>query len=100
MVGMRTDEIAFGVALIVLFLALSFLTEMMRRQVHEARYGNQQIGPSDVRFVNDLLGQNGIWDSHKRLYRRSRLRACFLTVIMALLFCFTLGAYLYFQARQ
>lgn len=42
-------ESAFGVA-VVLFAALAFMQVMMRQQVHHARFGNQEIGPSDVRF--------------------------------------------------
>ena len=93
---MRTYEIA----VVVLFVLLVLITEMMRRQVHEARYGSQKISPWDVRFVNDLLGQYGIWISHKRLYQRSGLRSPFWAILIALFICLGLGAYVYLHAHR
>jgi len=89
-------EIAVS-AFVVLFSALVLVTEMMRRQVHQGRYGNQQVSPFDRRFVNDLLGEGGIWKSHKQLYPRSGLRSCFWAVMVALLICVMIGVFLYVQ---
>ena len=63
-------EIVFVMA-VVLFAALSFMQVIMRQQVHQARFGNQEISPWDGRFSNNLLGQYGIWKLHKRAYERS-----------------------------
>ena len=98
-VGLRTYEIAVGASLVVVFFALVLIAEAMRRQVHEGRYGNQQVGPWDAHFVNTLLGQHGLWNSHKRLYQRSRLRSCFSALLIALFICFVVGAYVYLYAR-
>jgi len=95
---MCTYEIGIGVSLVVLFFSLVLIAEAMRRRVHEARYQNQQISPWDVRFQNDLLGQYGIWNSHKRLYQRSSLRSWFWTVLIALFVSMVLGAYVYVYA--
>jgi len=62
---MPTYEIALLIA-VALFAALSFMQVIMQWQVHQARFGNQEIGPWDVRFSNSLLGQYGIWKMHKR----------------------------------
>ena len=97
---MRTYETAFEVSTVVLLVVLVLIGEMMRRQVHEARYGNQQISPWDRRFVNDLLGRSGIWGFHKQLYQRSSLRLWFLVVLAALLTCLALSAYVYLQAHR
>jgi hypothetical protein len=77
-------EIAFGSA-IVFFAALSFMQVMMRQQVHHARFGDQAISPSDVRFSNNLFGQYGIWNLHKRAYERSALRYSFVAASMVFL---------------
>jgi hypothetical protein len=83
-------EIAFVVAAI-LFAALGFMQHVMRQQVHQARFGNQQISPWDVRYSNPLFGQYGIWALHKRAYERSGLRSLFLAVSLALLASLTVG---------
>lgn len=72
---------------VVLFFVLSFLQVIMRQQVHQARFGNQEISPWDVRFSNSLLGQYGIWNLHKRAYERSFLRSFFIAISLALLAC-------------
>ena len=77
-------EIAFGAAL-VLFAALSFMRGMMRQQVHHTRFGDQEIRPWNERFSNNLFGQYGIWNLHKRAYERSLLRSSFLAVSVAFL---------------
>jgi hypothetical protein len=83
-------EIAFGVAA-VLFATLSFMQVMMRQQVHHARFGNQEINPSDVRYSNDIFGQYGIWNLHKRTYERSALRSSFVAASVAFLVCAIVG---------
>jgi len=75
--------IAFLVA-VVLFFVLCFMQEMMRQQVHHARFGNQEIGPWDVRFSSDFAGQYGIWKQHRRAYERSGVRFSFVVVSAAL----------------
>jgi len=95
---MHTYEIAVGACLVVLFFALILIVETMRRGVHEARYGYQQIGPWDVRYVNDFLF--GIWNSHKRLYPRSRVRLCFAALLIAFVICFAAGLCIYLYARK
>ncbi|SRR6266496_5780133 len=77
-------EIAF-VAAVVLLAALSFMQVMMRQQVHHARFGNQEISPWNERFSNNLFGQYGIWNLHKRAYERSLLRSSFWLVSIAFL---------------
>jgi hypothetical protein len=52
-------EIAFVIA-VVLFGALAFMQERMRQQVHNARFGNQEISPWGLHFSNNLLGLYGI----------------------------------------
>jgi len=83
-------EIAFAVA-VVLFGALAFMQVIMRRQVHNAGYGNQEISPWDVRFSNNLFGCYGIWNLHKRAYERSGLRFSFLALCLALLVSVTVA---------
>jgi hypothetical protein len=83
-------EIAFVVAAI-LFAALGLMQHVMRQQVHQARFGNQQINPWDVRYSNSLFGQYGIWTLHKRADERSRLRSTFLVVSVALLASLIVG---------
>ena len=82
--AMPTYEIA-SLIVVALFAALSFMQVIMRRQVHQARFGNQEISPWDVRFSNSLLGQYGIWKMHKRVYERSGLRSSFVAASVALL---------------
>jgi len=83
-------EMAFGVA-VVLFAALAFMQVMMRQQVHHARFDNQEISPSDVRFANNLFGQYGIWNLHKRAYKRSALRSVYVAASVAFLVCAIVG---------
>jgi hypothetical protein len=83
-------EIA-SVMAVVLFAALSFMQVIMRQQVHQARFGNQEISPWDGRFSNNLLGQYGIWKLHKRAYERSGLRSSFVAVSVALLVSIVVG---------
>jgi hypothetical protein len=96
---MRTYEITIVVSLVVLFIALTLLNYMMRRQVHEARFGSEEISPWDVRFVNDLFGESGIWNSRKRLYQRSRLRLWLVTLSIAFLICLAVGACVFLYAH-
>jgi len=92
-------EIAIGVSLVLLFFALVLIAEMLRHEVHAARNGNREVVWSDVRFVNDFLGKAGIWNSHKGLYERSQLRACFRVVLIAFVGGLALGACVYIHAR-
>ena len=71
--------IAFAVAAL-LFLVLVILQTVLRQQVHEARFGVQEIHPRDPRFANDL---GVIWKEHKRVFERSALRTLFLAVFIA-----------------
>ena len=89
-------KIAFGVV-VVLVTVLAFMQVTLRRQAHEATYGNQGISPRDVRYANSLLGQNGIWNLHKRAYKRSGLRSLFLIVsgMVVLSFLVALCDFLY-----
>jgi hypothetical protein len=64
----------------VLLAALAFMQVTMRRQVHEANYGIQEISPWDVRFANDL---GIIWKLHKRAFEHSALRSWFLALSAA-----------------
>jgi hypothetical protein len=75
-------KIAFIVAA-ALLAVLAFIQVTMRRQVHEANYGNPEISPWDVRFANDMFGQYGIWNLHKRAFERSALRSWFLALSVA-----------------
>ena len=75
-------KIAFGVAA-VLLVALVFIQVNMRRQVHDANYGNEEVGPWDVRFANNMFGRYGIWNLHKRSFERSTLRSWFLGLFVA-----------------
>lgn len=84
-------KIAFGAG-VVLFAALSFMHVMMRQQVHRARFGKQEISPSDVRFSNDLFGQYGIWNLHKRAYETSAVWSSFVAASVAFLECVVAGA--------
>jgi len=64
----------------VLLVPLAFIQVAMRRQVHNANYGlgSPEIGPWNVRFVNPIFGQHGIWNLHKKAYARSALRQAFI----------------------
>jgi hypothetical protein len=80
--AMPLHEIAFVVSgLLVIPLALIQLT--MRRQVHDANYGSPEISPWDVRFVNSMFGQHGIWILHKRTFQRSALRSWCMALCIA-----------------
>lgn len=64
----------------VLLAALVFMQETIRRQVHEANYGFQEISPWDLRFANDM---GIIWKLHKRAFEHSVLRSWFLALFAA-----------------
>jgi hypothetical protein len=91
-------EIAFIVA-VLLFAALVFMQVIMRQQVHQARFGNQEISPWDIRSSNNLLGQYGIWKLHKHAYERSGVRFAFLTVSVALLVSIVVGIWDFVHIR-
>ena len=57
----------------------------MRRQVHDAKYGvgSPEISPWDVRFVNAMFGEHGIWNAHKKAYERNILRSSFIALSAA-----------------
>jgi hypothetical protein len=95
---MRGYEIAAGCSA-VLGVALGVTIELMRRDVHSARYGNQQIGRWDTRFVNNFLGRYGLWSLHKQLFPQSHLRRAFLTLLIAFAACLVIVAYTYLAAR-
>ena len=78
---------------------LAFLQVLMRQQVHQARFGNQEISPWDNRFSNDLLGRSGIWKLHRHVYERSLLRSLFVTVLVALILCVAAAIYGFFYVR-
>lgn len=84
---------------VVLFFALVLMQEIMRRQVHDANYGRQEIGPFDVRYANNVFGPDGIWSLHKRLHARSRLRMCFLIALAAFLVLLIMGVSGYIYAH-
>jgi len=81
---MPAYEIA-SLTVVVLFVVVCVMQVVMRQQVHQARFGNEEISPWDVRFSNNLFGQYGIWKLHKRAYERSLLRYSFVAVSVALL---------------
>jgi len=83
-------EIAFIIA-IVLFGALALMQERMRQQVHQARFGNQEISSWSLHFSHNLLGLPGIWKLHQRAYERSNLRSSYLAVFITLLVTIILG---------
>ena len=83
-------EIAFAAA-VILFAALAFMQVIMREQLHQARFGKQQVSPWDWHFSNNLLGLYGIWKSHKGAYERSRLRSTFLAASVAFLLSIIAG---------
>jgi hypothetical protein len=60
--------------------ALAFIQITMRRQVHGANYGHQEISPWDVRYANDM---GNIWRLHKRAFERSALRSWFIVLFVA-----------------
>ena len=95
---MRSYEIAAGCSA-VLVVAVGVAFELMRREVHLARYGNQQIGPWDGRSVSNLLGRFGIWNLHKQLFRQSHLRRTFVALLVALAACLVIATYMYLLAR-
>jgi hypothetical protein len=59
---------------------LAVIQVLMRRQVHDAKYGvgSPETGPWNVRFINELFGKNGIWNAHKQAYKRSVTRLAFI----------------------
>jgi len=96
---MPTYEIALLTA-VALFAVLSVMQVVMRRQVHQARFRNQEISAWDVRFSNSLLGQHGIWKLHKQAYERSLLRSSFTAVSIALLVSILVAAGDFLYARH
>jgi hypothetical protein len=86
---MTKIEITSGVAA-VLFFSLGFLQEVMRGQVHRAKYGYEEISPWDVRYVHGDFGPHGIWKSHKQLCQRSAVRLTFLVICAGLIACIAL----------
>jgi hypothetical protein len=95
---MRLYEIASLIA-VGLFAVLAFLQIIMRQQVHDARFGNEEISPWGARFSNGLLGQCGIWKLHRRAYQRSGLRFLSLAVSVALLLFVGAAVYGFFYVR-
>lgn len=83
-------EIAFVIA-VVLFGALAFMQEKMRQQVHNVRFGNQEISPWSLHFSNNLLGLYGIWKLHKRAYKQSGIRSSFVAVFVTLIVSLIVG---------
>ena len=85
-IGQRLDvplyKSAFSVAA-ALLVALALMQVHMRRQVHQANYGNDEINPWDMRFVNSMFGVHGIWSQHKRAYEQSSVRSWFLGLFFA-----------------
>jgi hypothetical protein len=77
--AMPLHQIAF-VCSGVLLVPLPFIQVTMRGQVHDANYGlgSPEIRPWDMRFVNPVFGQHGIWNLHKRAYKRRALRSAFI----------------------
>lgn len=76
---MPTHMISFIVSG-ALLAALAFIQVTIRRQVHEAEFGIQEISPWDVRFANDM---GAIWKRHKRAFPHSALRSWFLALSAA-----------------
>lgn len=91
---MRGYEIAFALSAILMAI-LGCLTEVMRRQVHRARYGEQDLSPWSVRYVNDAFGRHGILGLHRRVYERSGVRALFWAVFIAFFASVALGIVTY-----
>jgi hypothetical protein len=69
----------------VLIVPLGVIQVIMRRQVHDANYGiaPPEIGPWNIRFVNDMFGTHGIWSAHKKAYERSALRSSLVLLFAA-----------------
>src|SRR5215467_6195778 len=69
----------------VLLVPLAVIQVIMRQQVHDANYGigSPEISPWDVRFVNEMFGEYGIWNAHKKAYQRSALRSSFIALSAA-----------------
>ena len=95
---MRVYEIAFDLA-VCLMAALGCLIEVMRRQVHRVRYGEQEVGPWNARYVNDLFGRYGIVGLHRRFHERSCVRSWFWAVLVAFLISVAFGVLSYLSVR-
>ena len=78
---MQLHQLAF-ICSGVLIVPLVVIQVIMRRQVHHANYGigSPEISPWDVRFVNHMFGEHGIWNVHKKAYERSALRSLFIVL--------------------
>ena len=92
---MRIFDSVMFVSPIMLFGTVAVIVMAMRRQVHDALYGNQEISPWDNRFVNGLLGKNGIWNLHKKFCKESSLRRWLLALTIAFLICSAVWVPLY-----
>jgi hypothetical protein len=82
--AMPLHQVAF-ICAGVLLLPLAVIQVIMRRQAHDANYGigKPEISPWDVRFVNGMFGNHGIWNAHRRPYKRSALRSSFVVLSTA-----------------
>ena len=69
----------------VLLVPLAVIQVIMRRQVHDANYGigSPETSPWDVRFINSMFGEHGIWKAHTKAYERSALRSSFVVLSVA-----------------
>lgn len=69
----------------LLLAPVAVIQVIMRRQVHEAKYGagSSEISPWDARFVNGMFGKYGIWNAHKNAYEHSTLRVSFVLLAVA-----------------
>ena len=69
----------------VLLVPIAVIQVIMRRQVHHAIYGigSPEISPWDVRFINAMFGEHGIWNAHTKAYERSALRSSFVVLSIA-----------------
>jgi len=85
---------------VVLFFAAILTTELIRRQVHEARYGSRQISPWDNRYVGSVFGRFGIWTLHKQVFLQSRLREFLVALVAAWAISLAAGTAIYLCVRQ
>jgi hypothetical protein len=76
---MTLHQVAF-ICSCVLLAALVVMQVIMRRQVHDTKYGigNPEISPWDLRYLNEMFGKHGICNAHKKAYERSALRSLFI----------------------
>jgi hypothetical protein len=85
--SMPLHEVAF-ICSGVLLVPIAAIQVIMRRQVHDASYGigSPEISPWDVRFINAVFGEHGIWNAHKKAHERSALSSSFMVLSAAWLF--------------